>query len=65
MGKCNALHVVLRPIFQDAELRECLYINNANVATVQFKLPDNCPHVEQLRKEGNVPWATSTIDFLK
>jgi hypothetical protein len=63
MGICNAKHLVLKPIFNDGDLRDCQFISRANVQIVQFELPDNCPHLEQLRKEGKVEWAMSSIDF--
>lgn len=65
MGICDAKHLVLNPIFNDGSLRECQFISRANVASVQFETPDNCPHVEKMRQTGLLPWAVATINFIK
>jgi hypothetical protein len=64
MGICDAKHLVLHPIFDSSKPGEDQFINKANVDSVQFELPDNCPHLEQMRKDGLVPWACGVIDFL-
>jgi len=64
MGICDALHVVLQPLFEGDSPGESHFISRANVQSVQFEPVDNCPHIESLRKEGLLPWALATIDFL-
>jgi hypothetical protein len=64
MAVCQALNVTLDPKFPDSKISESQFISRANVQSVTFEPLDNCPHVEKLRAEGLIPWATSTIDFL-
>jgi hypothetical protein len=61
MAICHATENVLEPVFADAKSQ---FINKDTVRTVTFQTLDNCPEIEQLRKEGKLPWATATIDFL-
>ena len=63
MGICDAKHLVLQPIFAGDKIKECRFINRANVQSVQFETPDNCPHIEKMRREGLLPFAVATIDF--
>lgn len=63
MGICEAHNVTLRPFFH-GDIKNCGCISKANVGTVQFEVADNCPHVEKLRDQGLIPWASATIDFL-
>jgi hypothetical protein len=58
---CHSRHVVLRPIFPE---HLNAVINKANINDVRFEPVDNCPHLEELRKQGIIPWASYTIDFL-
>jgi hypothetical protein len=65
MAICHAKEVILHPEFPDDGLQESLlFINKSNIRTVQFNPVDNCPHLEEQRSSGLIPWATSTIDFL-
>lgn len=61
---CNAINVIIQPQFPNEKIRESQHISRANVQTAMFSAADNCPHIERQRKEGIIPWATSTIDFL-
>lgn len=65
MAVCKAKNCVLQPEFPENAPKESQHITKANVRTAIFRPLDNCPHVEQLRKEGKLPWATASIDFLK
>jgi hypothetical protein len=65
MAICNAKHCPLQPKFPNNKIDESKFIRRANVADVVFKPLDNCPHIEQMRSEGLLPWASSTINFFK
>ena len=65
MAICHAVECVLEPKFPDEIIRESNHISRAIVATVIFVPLDNCPHVEELRAKGKIPWATATIDESK
>jgi hypothetical protein len=65
MAICHALEIIIQPIFTGGEINECKFISRANVETVQFEPVDYCPHIEKLRKEGKIPWAQNSYDFLK
>ncbi len=65
MAICHAVECILDPKFPDNNIIESHHISKANIQTVVFEPIDNCPHVEKLRREGLLPWATSTINFIK
>jgi hypothetical protein len=65
MAICHAKECVLAPKFPDDKIRESYYISRANLATVTFEPLDNCPHIEKLRSEELLPWATTIADFTK
>jgi hypothetical protein len=62
---CRAIHVVPRTVFNGPKSTESRFINRSNFDKVQVKPVDNCPHLEELRAKGKIPWASSTINFLK
>jgi hypothetical protein len=64
MGICHEKHCTLIPKFPNNNARDSKYINLANFSTVVFEPLDNCPHIEKLRAEGKLPWATTIADFL-
>ena len=59
---CHALHVIPETVFDSEKINESQFISRANVQTVEFKLPDNCPFLEELRSKGLAPWPVTTID---
>jgi hypothetical protein len=62
MAICHARECVLEPIFWNAGEQ---FINKATLYTVNFIPLENCPHMEKLRAEGVLPWATTIADFTK
>ena len=64
MAICHALHIVLEPSFEGHTNSESLFINRGNVNSVILNPVEYCPFLEQLRKEGKIPWPDYSINFL-
>lgn len=58
---CHGTECVLEPEFPDVKSQ---FLSKATLQTAQFEPPENCPHIIKARKEGILPWAVGTIDFL-
>lgn len=65
MAICHAKECILHPNFPENIIRESAHISKANIASVTFDPLENCPHMETLRAEGLLPWATTIADFTK
>ncbi len=65
MAICHARECVLDTKFPDNTYHESGHISKGNLATVTFEPLENCPHMEILRAEGILPWATTIADFTK
>ena len=64
MAICHARECVLHPSFPDLPPKDSQFMSKSNVQFAVFTPLENCPHIEKLREEGKIPWATEIINFL-